>query len=206
MNGSQLVWAPVSHGGITAIMTPSPDNEGMTWVTLAGPRASSTQIKTLNPSSLSRPSLPQTFELVGRDSDGSAVVKYGFELRQWFVNRGNERDWNSDQAEWCSRLGYRMARISDLTNAVCIEAPWCQGAIGATPSSDGNHYQRRIGAGLFTEWGYMTHYIDTDFADYSYSVSDAADRVQFDVYSDDGRIRSSGTFYSSSHYCLCTMP
>ncbi|NUF26551.1 hypothetical protein [Gilliamella sp. ESL0254] len=49
VNGSQLVWAPVSHGGITAIMTPSPDNEGMTRVTLAGPRASSTQIKTLNP-------------------------------------------------------------------------------------------------------------------------------------------------------------
>ncbi|MWP62628.1 hypothetical protein [Gilliamella sp. Pas-s25] len=60
VNGSQLVWASVSHGGITAIMTPSPDNEGITWVTLAGPRASSTQIKTLNPSSLSRPYLPQT--------------------------------------------------------------------------------------------------------------------------------------------------
>ncbi|MWN32793.1 MULTISPECIES: hypothetical protein [unclassified Gilliamella] len=42
-----------SNGGITTIMTPSPDNVGMTRIKLTEPRASSDQIKIFNPNSLS---------------------------------------------------------------------------------------------------------------------------------------------------------
>lgn len=86
--GSQLTWTPVTHGGITATVTRTLPNAGDNWisnhsvevmrVTLTGPRASDNQKSSDSPSPISKPTLPQTFELVGRDSQGSVVVKYGF--------------------------------------------------------------------------------------------------------------------------------
>ncbi|MCX8583024.1 hypothetical protein, partial [Gilliamella sp. B3372] len=61
-------------------------------VTLTGPYATQSQINSSNPSRVSTPSLPQTFELVGRDNNGNPVIKYGFTLKQWFVNRGSKYD------------------------------------------------------------------------------------------------------------------
>ncbi|MWN06191.1 hypothetical protein GQ598_07630, partial [Gilliamella sp. Pas-s95] len=122
----------------------------VTRVTLRGPRASSSQINSSSPSRLTPlPSLPQRFELVGRDGSGNEV-RYGFVLRQWFVHRGNKWDTQSNQISWCSGLGYRMPRVRDLTNAVC--SGWgvnnsypCTGAVGAVPSSSNNVYMRHIG-------------------------------------------------------------
>ncbi|OTQ63799.1 hypothetical protein, partial [Gilliamella apis] len=79
-----LSWAPVSHSGITATMTNSTSTSVR--VTLTGPVATYSQWSSDNPGEIARPSLPQVFELVGRDSSGNAVVKYGFVLKQWFVN------------------------------------------------------------------------------------------------------------------------
>ncbi|MWP46469.1 hypothetical protein [Gilliamella sp. Pas-s27] len=105
-------------------------------VTLRGPKASSSQISSSNPSPLTRLSLPQTFELVGRDRSGNEV-RYGFVLKQWFVYRGNQSKRYSDQLAWCNSLGYRMPRVRDLTNSVKTDNPPIS---GAAPSSSVNYY------------------------------------------------------------------
>ncbi|MCX8584067.1 hypothetical protein J3T94_08490, partial [Gilliamella sp. B3372] len=145
-----LSWSPVSHGGITATMS-NPTATSVR-VTLTGPYATTSQHSSSYPGRISTPPLPQTFELVGRDSNGTPVVKYGFTLKQWFVNRGTEKYTYFDTSSWCSRIGYRVPKVKDLTNAVRIYAPLIS---GATPSSPGNHYMRHIGSGFFTEWGKM---------------------------------------------------
>ena len=160
-----LSWAPVSHGGITATMTYSPYYRGWVRVTLTGPVATRSQWGSENPGEIDRPSLPQTFELVGRDSSGNAVVKYGFVLKQWFVNRGSARRSPFSTSSWCNSLGgYRLVKVSDLTNASCPRGiDYCQGAVGATPSSPDNMVRRHIGGGLFSEWGDMFGYAEADF-------------------------------------------
>ncbi|MWP30424.1 hypothetical protein, partial [Gilliamella sp. Pra-s54] len=111
---AQLTWSSVTHSGITATVSVVAANESwipsvdrgkrVARVKLSGPRASSSQINSSNPSPLTRPSLPQTFELVGRDRRGNEV-RYGFVLKQWFVNRGSQRKYYTNQTAWCNSLG-----------------------------------------------------------------------------------------------------
>ncbi|OCG06126.1 hypothetical protein A9G19_02130 [Gilliamella apis] len=147
-----LSWETVSHGGITATMTDSTSTSVR--VTLTGPVITSGEIAT--------PSLPQVFELVGRDSHGNAVLKYGFELKQWFVNRGRSGS-QAGVSSWCNSKGYRVPKVRDLTNGSCPGNSSCLGAVGATPSSPDNYYRRHIGAGFFTEWGKMNYYRGANF-------------------------------------------
>ncbi|OCF98601.1 hypothetical protein [Gilliamella apicola] len=163
-----LSWAPVTHSGITANMTNSTSTSVK--VTLTGPAVTDpNQWESENPDRVGRPSLPQVFELVGRDSSGNAVVKYGFELKQWFVNRGNYESTHSSIESWCNSFGYRVPKVKELTNAVCREwdlGPYCRGAVSATPSSGGNFAMRYIGAGFFTEWGIMSSYTGSPGANF----------------------------------------
>ena len=158
-----LSWSSVSHGGITATMTNSTSTSVR--VTLTGPAVTDpNRWLSDNPGRIAAiPSLPQTFELVGRDSRGNAVVKYGFVLKQWFVNRGGVYSTYSSLESWCNSLGYYVPKVKDLTNAICQGnragvSYDCRGVVGATPSSDGNYFRRHIGAGFFTEWGDMSYY------------------------------------------------
>ena len=169
-----LSWAPVSHGGIKATMTNSTSTSVR--VTLTGPVATRSQWFLGNPGEIAKPSLPQVFELVGRDSSGNAVVKYGFELKQWFVNRGNYKGNRSNMSSWCYRIGYyRLVDVYDLTNASCQgygSGPDCRGAVGATPSSRDNYARRHIGAGFFSEWGPIKNYNGANFFGEVYWTSD----------------------------------
>ncbi|OCL24076.1 hypothetical protein A9G07_04345 [Gilliamella sp. wkB72] len=179
--GGSLSWSPVSQGGITATMTNSPVTTGVR-VTLTGPYATESQHNSDSPGRISTPSLPQTFELVGRDSQGNPVVKYGFTLKQWFVHRGNKNDTYSNTLSWCNSLGYRMPHVKDLTNASCPSGSynfWCRGSVGATPSSPADHCMRFIDAGFFTEWGYMPDYSDVVFKKNYYWTSDPRDLSGF---------------------------
>ncbi|NUF50344.1 hypothetical protein [Gilliamella sp. ESL0250] len=178
--GGQLTWEPVTHEGITATMAPGLDGK-LVKVTLTGPEAED-QWENLNPSRIAKPNLPQTFELVGRDSQGNVVVKYGFVLQQWFVYRQDGRQ-RLPSDSWCSGLGYRLSRVKDLTNAVCSgeNSDKCQGAVGATPSSSGNYYQRRIGGGFFSEWGYIQLYIGMGDFNHSFPTSDGFEIFQGSV-------------------------
>ncbi|OCG65883.1 hypothetical protein A9G39_07850 [Gilliamella sp. Imp1-6] len=202
LDASQLSWTVKTSGSLGATVSRVGSN---TRVTLHGPRADSSQISSRNPSPLTRPSLPQTFELVGRDSNGNEV-RYGFVLKQWFVHR-NQKTNHSNQTAWCNSLGYRMPKVSDLTNAVC--SGWeanssCQGVASATPSSSNNVYKRHIGAGFFTEWGAMYGYADAGFAYGVYWASDYMNSYRFAVGGVSGTIDSS--LASTSFYAVCTTP
>jgi len=162
-----LSWATVSHGGITATVTYPYGMSREARVTLTGPVATESQWQSENPGRIYSLSLPQRFELVGRDSSGNAVVKYGFVLKQWFVHRGSAEYRYSSVESWCNKIGgYRVPKVKDLTNASCqglFSDPRCQGAVGATPSSPQNTYMRHIGGGLFSEWGMVEYYPGANF-------------------------------------------
>ncbi|MWP29917.1 hypothetical protein, partial [Gilliamella sp. Pra-s54] len=207
---AQLTWSPVTHSGITATVSVVAGNDSwipsvdrgklVARVMLRGPKADRSRISSSNPGRITVPSLPQTFELVGRGSNGNEV-RYGFVLKQWFVNRGSQKKPYSDQSAWCNRLGYRMPRVRDLTNAVRTDNPAIS---GAAPSSSVNYYKRHIGAGFFTEWGYMYDYADAGFVSHDYWTSDAAGGYQFVVASHNGNVYINGA--SDSRYGLCTAP
>lgn len=58
-------------------------------------------------------------------------------------------------------IGDHLPQVKDLTNAVFKKlwsVIWCQGAVGALPPSNGNYFQRQVGAIFFTEWGFMAGY------------------------------------------------
>ena len=143
------------NAGIKVTMTNSTNRS--VHVTLTGPAVEdrSQQISD-NPTRLDKLSLPQVFELVGKgkDSDNNDIeLKYGFVLKQWFVNRGTIRASSSSTSSWCTKIGYRMPAVMDLTNGICRVSQFCGGAVGAKPPSSTSFFQRRIGAGFFTEWG-----------------------------------------------------
>ncbi|MCX8663725.1 hypothetical protein [Gilliamella sp. B2911] len=179
-----LSWSPVSHGGITATM--SNPTATSVHVTLTGPYATTSQHSSSNPGPISKPTLPQTFELVGRDSNGTPVVKYGFTLKQWFVHRGYVVELNYSPAlSWCNSIGYRMPRVRDLTNASCRDTGFtCQGAVSATPSSPRNRFMYHIGSGFVAEWGRMVDYSGVGFVNHWYWTSDRRGSYQFIVHTD----------------------
>ncbi|NUF26850.1 hypothetical protein [Gilliamella sp. ESL0254] len=188
-NASQFTWSVVTDGDITATV----DSYGK--VTLHGPRASSAQINSDSPSPLDVPDLPQKFELVGRDSSGNEV-RYGFVLKQWFVNRGNNESSQSNQSTWCRGLGYRLPQIKDLVKYGCT-------SLTGEPCSGSNNYTRIIDYGFFGEWGRMNYYADAGFGGY-YWTSDASGSRGFAVRSSLGGVDSFGVFVSLSG--VCTAP
>ncbi|MCX8662808.1 hypothetical protein J3U27_06635, partial [Gilliamella sp. B2911] len=197
-----LSWSPVSHGGITVTMS-NPTATSVR-VTLTGPYATESQINSSSPIPISKPTLPQTFELVGRDSNGAPVVKYGFTLKQWFVNRGSKYDTPSNILSWCNSIGYRMPTVKDLTNASCPNNDSrCRGSVGATPSSPSKYYMRHIGSGFFTEWGSMDDYSGVGFSYLWYWTSDPnpSGSSQFIVHTSYGDVIWSYTYNDNHGLC-----
>ena len=221
-----LSWTPVTRSLIKATMTNVTKTNVR--VTLTGPVAKKSQWESNNPGRIDTPSLPQTFELVGRDSDGKEVVKYGFVLNQWFINRGEVGQTPTNQISWCDSIGYRLSRVKDLTNAVCPETllrqsdseiefepisdSRCKGSIGAMPLSMGNSYQRIIGAGLYSEWGRMDFYSGSNFsigAGFANWTSDKSSYPGgwFSVYSVNGSISSpQKNQYYDRYFAVCVSP
>ena len=193
-----LFWSPVSQGGITVTMS-NPTTTSVR-VTLTGPYATTSQHSSSNPGPISKPTLPQTFELVGSDTNGTPVVKYGFTLKQWFVNRGSKYDTHPNTLSWCNSLGYRMPSVKDLTNAVRTDVV----VPSATPSSPGNWYMRHIGSGFFTEWGRMSDYSGVGFRHSWYWTIDPNGSNQFIVGTGNGGL--SWTHSVNFSYGLCSHP
>ncbi|MCX8684235.1 hypothetical protein J3U09_10940 [Gilliamella sp. B2889] len=189
-----LSWAPVSQGGITATMTNSTATS--VHVILTGPFANEFQQNSVSPDSISTPILPQTFELVGRDSNGNPVVKYGFTLKQWFVHRDNKRGSYPETLSWCDSIGYRLVKVKDLTNAVRTDAV----IPSATPPSSTNNFMRHIGAGFLTEWGRM---MDFGFRYHWSWTSDTFGSSQFVIDTDYGFV---GWINNASFDGLCVYP
>ena len=232
-----LIWKEVKRGGITVEAGYDVDSHGeivnatMVRVTLKGPSATPEQWKADDepkPGSVDKPDLPQTFELVGRyDENGPVIVKYGFVLQQWLVNRGDIKTNHGSTAKWCANIGYRQPKVKDLTNAFCRpNYPHCRGSEGATPASDNNYFIRRIGGGFFSEWGNLSErgtFYDSQkihFVEFGYWSSDlgipevingnsdperTGEDPWLDVYSRDG---ASGWYFSRANgaYGLCIWP
>ena len=197
-----LSWSSVSQGDIT--VTTSNSTATSVRVTLTGPYATTSQHSSSNPVPISKPTLPQTFELVGRDSNGTPVVKYGFTLKQWFVNRGSKLDTYSNHLSWCNSIGYHLPRVKDLTNASCDNNIYCRGSVGATPSSPGIFYTRHIDAGFFTEWGKMDDYSGVSFINSYYWTSDPRGGSRFIADTSHGHVIFRDIGYTE--YGLCSYP
>jgi hypothetical protein len=198
VDATSLTWPDVVHpSGITVKL--SVTSATTVRATLVGPFASSSQIRSSSPGNIPRPPLPATFELVGRDSSGRAVIKYGFRLKQWFINRGDKWENYATQNSWCSSIGYQMPRVRDLTNAVRTDSG--SPISGATPPSSRNNYMRHIDAGFFSEWGSMYGYPGTSFSGSYYWTSDASGSRQFIVNSNHGNIGWGSPSYSDYGIC-----
>jgi len=179
---TQLTWEDVSpKGDIKATMTYlNSSDPSLVRVTLNGPVATPQQWRVDDPGwagkKIIAPSLPQTFELVGKGKDShnnDIMLKYGFVLKQWFVNRGNRTAPASRQGSWCLNLGlglgYRLPRLRELTNASACSEIYCPSVVYP---SNSYHYSRRIGAGFLAEWGNMQRYKDEAKQHYAYWSSE----------------------------------
>ena len=192
-------------------------------VTLTGPVATPDQWDSSEPGEIFKPHLPQQFELIAINGSGNTVAKYGFELKQWFVNRGDNinRYDRSNTSSWCNKIGYRLSVIKDLTNASCrglSENPLstCQGITNnALFLSPNNYYQRIIGAGFFSEWGDIDYYdIDalpgtpkTNFRDHGYNYywsGDSIDGIPVVVNSANGNIHKDSSI--DRLFAVCVTP
>ena len=203
-----LIWDPVTISGITASMEPNTIGTSVK-VTLTGPVATESQWRSDQPNNINRifkPELPKIFELVGKDTNGLVVVKYGFKLKQWFVNRGDVDYYNySDSENWCMNIGYHLPKIRDLTNASCQGANsgyWCQGGPNGDNSSPNNFYQRKIGDGFFSEWGNMYNYEDAHFVYYDYWTNENINGLPFVVYADKGNMNGDNPLIGNSGICV----
>ena len=155
-----LLWEDVTHDGITATMTDVTSTSVR--VTLTGPVATEMQKGSNYPNSIGyihKPVLPITFELVGVDPQSNKeVVKYGFQLKQWFVNRGGTSQPKDKNISWCENIGYRVPNYQELTNAPVSDIA------STTSPSQNNHHTRAIDNGFFAEWGYMYGYRGAQFS------------------------------------------
>lgn len=71
---------------------------------------------------------------------------YSFTIKKWFIAQTGDGLSYHDATQYCNNLGYQLPKIEQLTNASLDDI---NGNIAGQP----NHYQRRIGGGLFSEWG-----------------------------------------------------
>ena len=186
-----LIWEEkIEHGGITAEITPDA-NGSLVRITLKGPAATPEQHKSVSPDNIAKPILPQMFELIGKDRNGNAVIKYGFNLKRWFVNRGEEYTKDPSVAkDWCGKIGYLMPQVKDLTNSTCkgsYGTVQCKNIEGAQPLSSGNYFKRIIGAGFFSEWGFTKYYTAANFSTYDYWLIEASGKA-FWVNSENGYV------------------
>ncbi|MWN06763.1 hypothetical protein [Gilliamella sp. Pas-s95] len=107
VDANQLNWAPVTRGGITVTVTRMTANDS--WLPNGSELVTRVTL-TSNPypsSSSDTPSLPQVFELEGKDRSGNTVVKYGFKIRVWSIPRSSTVQLNHLRS-YCSNLGYRV--------------------------------------------------------------------------------------------------
>ena len=161
--------------------------------------------------------MPQTFELVGRDSSGNAVVKYGFVLKLWFVNRGKDMYTYSNVSSWCTKIGYQMPHLGHVTNSNCEgygAGPHCLNMYSGVSHngkswSQNNSYMRDIEVGFFAEWGKMANYTGANFelADYWVKgvIGSPPAVAQASVGAYDG-FMSRYNFDGSVRYGFCSYP
>lgn len=151
-------------------------------VMLTGPRYGATANEAAT-------AVPTTFTLYS-DSDKKNPI-YSFTINNWFIVRteGSSAGYNAIQT-YCDSLtttgsSYSVPKISQLSNANDSSSSWTGGLTG-----QGNTYSRRIGGGLFAEWGSTTssYYTNSDFYSDYYWSADAYNSYLHIVNSTNGTI------------------
>ncbi|MDF7671078.1 hypothetical protein PT276_07715 [Orbaceae bacterium ESL0721] len=180
------VWQNVSYDKTPAdsgidIAISSTNSTNIAKIMLTGPRYNTNNATT---------AVPTTFTLYSDKEKTNKI--YSFTINRWFITTpGNNVSGNGYKADYCSnRYGnqYRVPSVREYTNANGYN--WTGGLSGQP-----NNYQRRIGGGLFAEWGYMhnrSFYTGSDF-DLSYyywalEVYNSSASFQHSVASYNGRV------------------
>lgn len=175
----KLTWSTVKTDDKLITATPSEMTATSVKITITGPTTAGTGLNnTDTPSKINVPTLPAKLVLEGKNSSGKVVARYGFVVQKWFISRGRftgrpPKNIVANQTSWCNGIGYRIARVNELTNASGLTTNG-DTISGAAPGSGGNYIKRTIGAGFFTEWGLMgkDSYGTADFQDNGYHTND----------------------------------
>ncbi|MDF7667171.1 hypothetical protein PT273_04835 [Orbaceae bacterium ESL0727] len=121
----------------------------MAVIALKGPKDGDSQSEAKN-------AVPTLFTLY---SDASKTHKiYTFKINKWFIFNPASTTYPILET-YCNNLGYRVPIVTDYTNAngnVNNSNFLWTGGLAGQP----NYFQRRIGGGLFAEWGGFSEYSD----------------------------------------------
>ncbi|MDF7667316.1 hypothetical protein PT273_05600 [Orbaceae bacterium ESL0727] len=152
--GSDVTYSKTpSNSGIDLIIEPI-TNKNVAKITLTGPSKSATD-------AVAATAVPTTFTLYS-DRDRSNAI-YRFTISKWFIGQGDDKMTHTQLASRCSAIHYRIPDVTEYTNANsgASYGNW-QGGLAGQP----NNYQRRIGGGLFAEWGNTStpYYTGSDYS------------------------------------------
>ncbi|MDF7670011.1 hypothetical protein PT276_02120 [Orbaceae bacterium ESL0721] len=138
-------------------------------IALTGPRYNTNNAST---------AVPTTFILYSDKEKKNKI--YSFTINRWFIATPGEGGGYKEN--YCSSSygsKYRVPGVSDFTNANFPSQNWTAGLAGQP-----NNYQRRIGGGLFAEWGDIrnfNYYTTSDFDYHWYWVAEKYLSWQRDV-------------------------
>ncbi|WP_141673021.1 hypothetical protein [Gilliamella sp. App6-5] len=139
----------------------SGDDEGVTKIELIGPTDDASKASAAN-------AVPTTFIIYTDEKKTKAV--YSFKIDKWYITKYLEiKDYNrvifsrKKAQEYCDLLGYRLPRGEELTNA--YPKYWGEGT-----NFYPNYFYRKVGGGLFTEWGSVEidYYPNSSFVNSSF--------------------------------------
>ncbi|MDF7671415.1 hypothetical protein PT276_09470 [Orbaceae bacterium ESL0721] len=176
------VWQNVSYdktpadSGIDIII----DNGGSTNIAkiqLNGPRYNTNNANTV---------VPTTFTIYSDKEKTNKI--YSFNINRWFI--ATPGAGNGFKANYCvNRYGskYRIPSVTEFTNANNKYYNWTGGLSGQP-----KNYQRRIGGGLFAEWGNMysgNYYTSADYDNnYYWAFESYSSSIQRNVNSSNGYV------------------
>lgn len=184
-----------------AITPVSDDRKVIAKITLHGPNSSTTPPQNTF--------IPTTFTIF---TDNSKKTKlYTFKIAKWFIVKPNSNDNNKgvvypEAKEYCNSIGYKLPRISDLTNGNAPDIAWQGGLLGQT-----NNYQRRIGGGLLAEWGEIAqdYYQDLNVTSMyfwgNYNDDDTNNSFKYRVSTDEGVVSRTNVNTITSQ-AICVSP
>ncbi|MDF7666668.1 hypothetical protein PT273_02190 [Orbaceae bacterium ESL0727] len=141
----------------------SPANSGINLTIENGGSTNIAKITVTGPkygdsSATANTTVPTTFTIYADTNKTNKI--YSFTISKWFITRRGETGvYNANYCRNTYGSNYRIPNVAEYTNANG------NGWTGGLPGQP-NNYQRRIGGGLFAEWGNSMasrYYINSDF-------------------------------------------
>lgn len=188
----------INDGGTSDIKLEPIANGKKTKIVLSGPSESTRPTQTF---------LPTTFIIKANN-----LPVYSFTIKKWFIAKTSLLQVNYQIARLnCNSMGYRIPLRSDYTNASNINSPPYNSQTGQNNGNGqfrDNIYTRKIGGGLFSEWGYTasSYYTGSDWQHKDYWTSEAySSFFQYTIGSGYGYSGYSNPLIANS-YNACVSP